>query len=330
MIFNQLNQSLEKTLQSYSRLNDSLASGKRLLAPSDDPNGIARAIDYTLGINANNQFKTNIDAASTSLNVTNTTLTLAEKTLSDIQSLINAASSGQQDPLNSASNAKLAGSFRDMLYDLANTKMTNNQYLFGGFRSDTQPYAAGTYDYQGDSGIVRVPIDSGATLPVNVTGNATFSYTLAAPISQQIGNGNFVHYTPGAGTTVDVEIRDATDTTVLDTFSFSNAIQMTDLLSTAIGSNDTSRMQALIQPFAQVQEQLRTTMADVGTRVFRLDAQSTWLTNNTNSLTNSLSTIVDADPVRTVAQLKQTEVTLQALRDSASRVLSQSLFDFLK
>ena len=331
-IFNQLTQSLDRTLKDYSILNNKLSTGKKILAPSDDPNGTMRSLDYKLRINNNGQYKQNIDFVSTSLNFTNTIMTSVNTALSTITSLVTKNASGPQDAMNQATDSALAGSLKDTLLSLANTKYMN-QYIFSGFASDVKPYDAGTvlpYDYQGDAGVVNVQIDTGATMQANVTGNNAFSYTLAAPKVVKLAGGENVHYTPGAGTAVTVDIYDTTDTTILDTFSFSNVIQMTDVLSTAISTNNTTRIQALVDPFTQYQTQAITVQTDIGTRLSRLDDQTTLLTQGTDAMKSALSNVEDANTLEVIAQLKQTEVTLQALRDSASRVLSQSLFDFLK
>lgn len=187
-----------------------------------------------------------------------------------------------------------------------------------------------SYDYQGDNNNLKIPIDNGATLQSNITGNDAFSYKLGADTVQQLDDGKYVHYTPGAGTTINVEIRDTNDTTVTDTFSFSNVMQMTNLLSSAIGANNTDRVKALIEPFTQMQTQIQATESEVGTRVNRLQNQSSLLTQNNDSEQTALSSATDADTVTLAAELQQTLVTLTALKQSAGQVLSQTLFDFLK
>jgi len=328
IIFNQLTQSLSKTLQNYFAQNQTLASGKRFNAPSDDPAGLSRAMDCQVSITSNNQYRRNIDFAQNSLNFTNSILTSYSGTLSNVISLVS-KNSTVQDPSVRAADSQKAASLRDILNDFANSNI-NDQYLFAGFKTDTLPYAAGTYAYQGDAGVIKIPVDQGALLPVNVTGIEAFSYAQAAPLSLRTTNGNIVHYTPGAGTDINVVINDATDTTQLDTFTFSNVMQMTTLLSAAIGAGNTTRVQALADPFQKMIQQLNVVSTDVSSRVSNFNTRSTLLDQNTNNLQSALSSIQDADPIQTAAQLKQTEVTLQALRDSASRVLSQTLFDFLK
>ena len=329
MIFNQLTQSLDRSLQDYGKLNEQLASGKKILSPSDDAMGLKRAIDYKVRINSTTQYQQNIQFAQNDLNAVNTVMDSYDKFLTSAMALVSQNKSGTLDVNSRAMSAQQASALRDIFMDLGNTKI-NDKYLFAGFKTDTQPYAAGTFDYQGDSGVVQVPIDNGATLASNVTGDNLFSYTLAAATSVQISGGRNVHYTPGTGTTVDVEIRDATDTTVLDAFSFSNVVQMTDTLSTAISANDTTRIEALAEPFHQVQAQMRAAQGDVGSRLSWLEMQSSSLTNSSNTMQNSLASLEQADMVEVAAKLKTTETTLAAVRESASRVMSMSLFDFLK
>jgi flagellar hook-associated protein 3 FlgL len=352
-IFSHLNQALDNTMQDYSKLNDILASNKAIQAPSDNVNGMARALDYKLSISNNNQYSQNIDTATTSLKFTNTVLTSVDDTLLKINDLVTAHLSSVTDTTKIALDSQTATTLRDMLLNLANTKLMN-QYVFSGFKSDTPPYQDPALVYQGDAGKINIPVNKGTSVQTNVTGDDAFSYTigaLGATYTKQISGGLNVHYTQGAGTTIDVEIHDANDNPiysldaggnpVLDAsgnpvldpnynFSFSNVMQMTDLLSSAITANNTNLIQALADPFSKYQTQLQTTQASIGSRLDGLDGQSTMLSNITNSLQDSLSSVEDADTIKVIAMIKQTEVTLQAIRDSASRVLQQSLFDFLK
>jgi hypothetical protein len=58
--------------------------------------------------------------------------------------------------------------------------------------------------------------------------------------------------------------------------------------------------------------------------------QSAMLTGISNSVKDSLDATETADINETAMQLQQTDTALQALRATATKVLSQSLFDFLK
>lgn len=331
-LFNELLSGMQKNQEQNSILSQRLASSKKILAPSDNVIGLARAMDYQVSINDNNQYQTNIDTATNNLNITATVLSSVADLVSQVKHLADSSSSGSTDANIQASNAMQASQLRDQLFSLANDKLGNN-YFFAGFKTDQQPYAAGTYAYQGDAGIVNVQIDKNVTMASNIPGSDAFSYAPPAPYQVQTANGLNVHYTAGAGTTVNVEIRDAADTTVLDTFSFSNVIQMTNLLASAIGSNDTSRIQALADPFDKMLNQSQNMVSVAGERLSSLKNQSTLLTNNSNSLENARAAIQDMDSVdlsATGMQLQQINTTLQALYSTSSKILPQSLFDFLK
>lgn len=333
MIFNQLTQSLSSGLNDYAVLNEKLATNKKLLAPSDNPGGMGRAVDYHIRLSQNEQYTKSIEFASAQLDFASTTLQSAQTTISLAMDLLNKRTgAAAADPTTLTADAQMASALKDTLFDLSNQQY-GGQYIFSGFKSDTQAYAAGTYDYQGDAGLVNVPVSQGTNVAVNVPGSSAFSYTFGvegATYTKTINGGLKAHYTQGAGTAISVDIYDATDTTVLDSFTFTNIMQMTDLLSTSITANDTARIAALADPFSKAQAQMQTSITDVGLRITTATNQSTWLSQNTTSLQSALIPIEDADTMEVVAQLKQMETSLAATRDAASRILSQSLLDFLK
>jgi flagellar hook-associated protein 3 FlgL len=340
IIYDQLLSGLRNFQTTNSELTTRLATQKKILAPSEDVSGTMRAMDYQVSINANSQYKNNIAGATTNLNIASTVLTGVASTLSTLTNLIS-NTSGSTDPVIMASSSQQAAQVRDELYNYSNTK-SGGGYIFSGFQTNQQPYtiqnqAPGivpptAYLYAGDSGALNVPIDRGATMQANVTGNDAFSLSLAAPYQIQIDGGLNVHYTPGAGTSVTVEIRQADDVArpTDDTFTFSNAMDMANIISSALGANDTARIQAMTDPLNKIRDQVNALQADVGTRINALNDQSTQLDQNTNTLKDALSTIQDVDMNETALQLTQTNTALQALYATSSKILPQSLFDFLK
>jgi flagellar hook-associated protein 3 FlgL len=333
-IFDQLNQAMQKTMTDWATANSRIATGKKLLVPSDDVSAVMRAMDYRVSLNDNSQFSRNIDSASNALSFTNTLMTSLNSTVSDIKKVLNSAINASTPALQSTFTQQL-DQYRNMLLDTANTKYVN-QYIFTGFTSSTQPYNAVTHAYQGDVNPFNVQIDKGATVQVNTIGSDVFSYSigaLGATYAMKLSGGQNVHYTQGAGTTINVEIRQADDVQrvgVDDTFSFSNVIQMTDTLSAAVTNNNTLRVEALQDPFNRAQNQLNASQAGVGARLDTLKTQTSRLTDSTATLQDSLSATENADMNTSALQLQMADTTLQALRSTAAKILSQSLLDFLK
>jgi len=329
MVFDQLTNSIQNNLNDYAALNERVATTKKINKPSDDVFGLSRAMDYNLDITANTQYNRNIDEATSQLTYANTVLGTISSTLQSVQQDAISGENGSLDPTTQSTLAQDTTQLKNQLLSLGNSQFSG-RYIFSGFRTNQSAFNTTTYAYQGDTGSINVQIDKGTTLPVNVPGSTAFSYTLKAPEVVQLGGGQYVHYTQGAGNTINVEIRDTNDTTVLDNFSFSNVIQMTDTLSSAISGGNALRVQALIKPFNDALQHVTNVQANVGAWMNRLTDQKSILNDSTTNLQDSLSNVMDDDTAETAAELKQSETVLSALRESSSQVLSNSLLDFLK
>jgi len=329
MIFNQLTRSLQRNMEKMSGLYNQLSSGKKMDKPSDDVIGTMRAMDYKLSINGNGQYRRNADEAVAHLDFTEKVTGSVSNALTRIKELALQGVNGTLNAEDRAAIAKEVAQLRDHLLNLSNSKL-RDRYVFSGFRTDIESFNPVTFDYQGDTGIINVLIDREAVMPINVLGTNLFSYALAAEDVLRLEDGKYIHYIPGAGTTINVEIRDTDNTTVLDSFSFSNFIQMTDILSSALGNNNLLRIKALLRPLDNSLEQVINVQADVGARLNRLDDQMNRLDDSTYNLKALLSNTEDVDIAETTSDISKTETALQALRQSSAQILSQSLLDFIR
>ncbi len=328
MIFDQLTRGMQRQTEDIGRLNEQLVTGKKINKPSDDVLGMRNAMNYKLGLQDLAQFSKNGEQASTTLKFTETTMTVVSDTLSQLGSLAKNGAGNLSDATVRALNAENAKQMRDQLLDMANAKF-GDRYLFSGFKTDTKPYDTATYNYQGDQGTMNVMIDKNASVAINDPGDKVFSAPFSAPTVVQV-KGNFVHYTPGAGTVTNVEIRASDDTTVLDTFSFSNTIQMADLLSSAITAQNSVRIDALSTPFDMAIQNAANIESVNQLRVNRIADQKNLNISATNLLQDFLSKTEDADMTQVATEMKQMQVALTAMQISSSNMLQQSLMDFLK
>ncbi|MBL0011008.1 MAG: flagellar hook-associated protein FlgL [Nitrosomonas sp.] len=117
-----------------------LSTGRRILAPSDDPIAAAQALNITQSASMNKQFSVNRASASSSLR-------LEENVLSEVKNLLDRA----QDLAISAGNAARTDADRkvvatelrsqlETLVGLANSTDENGQYLFSGYQASTKPF----------------------------------------------------------------------------------------------------------------------------------------------------------------------------------------------
>jgi len=353
MIFNQLTRALQSNMEDYAKLNNQLASGKKIEKPSDDVIGMMRALDYRLSINTSEQYKSNIEEANLHLQFTDKVLTSVSDSLLELKELISMGGNAQSLE-NRTFYAQQAGEWRDFLLDLSNTKF-RERYIFSGYQTSQKAFTYNSttyqYDYNGDLGEINILLDTEATLPLNIQGSRSFSFTMNGPLPTQLPDSTPINYTqstdPSTGiTTTTVEIGNAGDPEY-DTFTFSNVMDMANVLSFAFEYKDVDgsdlnadpdiqeemalhRIAALSIPFDDASNQVLNIQAEIGTRQVHLNDQKTRLDSSVLNLTNALSETEDADMDKTITEILKTQTALDALRESASRILSQSLIDFLE
>ncbi len=172
-IFNQLTRAFQRNVNELSDLYNKLSSGRKMDKPSDDVIGTARAMDYKISINDNEQYKRNIDEAESHLSFTETTLSSVSGILTRVRELAIEGANGSQSADSRASIAEEAAALNDQLMSLANTKF-RDRYIFSGFKTSTEAFDS-NFIYQGDTGLINVTIDRNANIAINITGDKAFS-----------------------------------------------------------------------------------------------------------------------------------------------------------
>jgi len=353
MIFSQLARALQKNMEDFSTLNSQLASGKRIQKPSDDVIGMVKSLDYRLSINTTEQYKKNIEEGNFQLQFASDVLGSVSNSVLELKKLISLGGNAQSQE-NRSFYAQQAAKWRDFLLDLSNTKL-RERYIFSGYQTNQEAFTYNSntyqYDYNGDLGEINVLIDREATLPLNIPGSNAFSFTMNGQLPTELPDGTPITYTqatdPLTGiTATTVEIGNAGDPEY-DTFTFSNLMDMANVLSFAFEYKDIDgsdlnadpdvqekialhRIAALSLPLDDGQNQVLNVQAEIGTRQVRLNDQKTRLDSSALNLTNALSETEDADMDKTITEILKTQTALDALREAASRIISESLIDFLK
>jgi flagellar hook-associated protein 3 FlgL len=356
--YNQLARGLKDQMADLTFLSNQMATGKRISKPSDDVAGTVDALGYRISLSSNDQYQRNITRADTVLSFTETTLDQVSKVL---DSLREAVLDGSDSSLSEADRnyySEKAALVRDHLLELSNTSY-EGRYIFSGFQTDQTAYVydavSHLYTYQGDSGQLKVAVDRGMTQTLNFVGSSVdpslataFSYSLSTPQTVTLSDGSTVTYTavpdPGSGVTfIEVDITHPDhpgDPDYEDHFRFSNFMEMTDLIAhawkyqdldgTSLSSSESlRRISAMAVPLEKSEDQVTLIRAELAARQIHLENQEEGLKAGSETLKDALSEIEDADLAETIMALQQVVVTLEALRMSSSRILSQSLFDFL-
>ena len=177
------------------RIQQHVASGRRMLAPSDDPIGSAQALTVAQAKARTTQYSTNVGAATDALAHTENVLGQVSNVLQAVRTHAVAAGG---PALNDSDRRSIATDLRAQLAQLtalANAKDGDGAYMFAGFATATQPFAeaAGGVAYSGDSGQRSLEVSPGRHLPISASGDQVFMRIAN-------GNGTFVAAAAGANT----------------------------------------------------------------------------------------------------------------------------------
>lgn len=182
-----------------SRIQNQVASGKRVNTPADDPIASVHILELERAQSESEQYQKNSDIARGRLN-------LEEQSIADVglvvqrvrELVVQASSTGSLSNSDRQSIAVELASRLEELQDIANRKDGSGEYLFSGFSTLTQPFAvtAGGTVYQGDQGNRLLQIGptqkvadshSGTDVFMSIEGgNGTFS---TAATSTNTGSG---------------------------------------------------------------------------------------------------------------------------------------------
>ena len=145
---------LQNTQQQLQDTQNQLASGRRVLRPSDDPLAAARIQELEANVATLGQYQRNAGLLENRLGLEEQVLASVGNLLQRVRELAVQANNATQTEATRASIAIELRESLDNLIDLANSKDAGGRYLFSGFRQGTQPFAqvGGQVVYQGDQG----------------------------------------------------------------------------------------------------------------------------------------------------------------------------------
>lgn len=208
MIFDAGVSTINRQTASLLHLQQQVASGRRILSPSDDPVAAARALEVTQSRDIVAQFKDNHNNASSALGLEEAQLSSASDLLGRIREL---AVQGGNTALSHSDRLAITFELRarfDEMTGIANASDGSGQYLFSGFMGSTKPFggtvesilSGGEIAYQGDDGQRRLQVSPTRFLEVSDSGNDVF---------KRVRNGNGYFVTNYAATNTGTGIVDA-------------------------------------------------------------------------------------------------------------------------
>lgn len=328
--------SLNVILEAQARLQrtqEELASGKRILSPSDDAVATAQIMQIQSELSRVETFQRNISTARSDLAFTESTVTSIEDVLMRARELAVRANSATMTTQDRAIIADEIDGLREQLLSLSNTKTASGEYLFSGFASSAEAFAdtpdptydaewlelsngvfvdtsyLGSRQYQGDSGERAVNIAPGMTMSTRFNGQSVFGTTVFDAESSEL---------------------DAFEALAL----MSNAIRGSEPsppegLGSALMDDTRELIPDGLEAIDTALDRVSSVRTDIGVKLNRLDDQQ--LLNDTFNvkLQETMSDLEDLDYAKAITEMNLRMVALEAAQQAYTKTQGLSLFNYL-
>ncbi len=309
---------MQRAQTALHQTQQQVASGRKMVVPSDDPVRAARSLELQQSQGVNRQFLENIGYAKDLLSLTDSRLTQMSDTLQYLRDKFVQAGDGA---LAASDRAALASDLRSQLahlVGLANSQDGQGNYLFGGFKNDRPPIAFGNnptpparYYYQGDENVKKMQVEASRQIDANVPGSAAGA--------------------PGGLFDADQSTFVAGPPTQYPLARFFNdlkdAIDAIDPATAggATGHAPSQGIAAVDRFLARVQQYT----AKVGAQLAELDALTDMGKALDADYAQARSRIEDLDYTEALSRLAQQQMVLSAAQQSFVKVSNLSLFQYL-
>lgn len=186
---------LKNNLQNMKKYQEQLSSGKEIKRPSDDPFKVARSMELSSSISANERYKSNIDEGLGWLETTDEALAQINDSLQRIRELVVQGSTDTYDATQRQAIQKEIDQLKEQIMQIGNTAY-DGRYIFGGDKTTNPPFEADSTEssgikYNGSTNGLLREFSQGVTMDIAVTGNKLLDiFSVVSKISNDLGSGN--------------------------------------------------------------------------------------------------------------------------------------------
>ncbi|MDO9279943.1 MAG: flagellar hook-associated protein FlgL [Polaromonas sp.] len=299
-LFDRATQQMGNVQASLAKSQAQLASSKQIVTPSDAPNQAASIQRLQSLMSRQDSYAETLTAVQTRLQGEETALQSVSNLLLRVKDISVQAAS---DTLGATDRHALAiemGGLRDQMVSLANTQDSMGNYLFAGSRVSQPafaPDATGALTYQGDQTRMRVSVGDQRSVQINRSGSDAFVRVVREDAKgEKTGIGFF---------------------------------QALDQLTAAVQNSDRVNMQRGIGEMDALQNGVTLALAQIGTDMNVVDAQTAVLDETRLSLKTTLSSIKDLDYAEAITQMNKQLLALEAAQSSFGKITKLSLFNYI-
>jgi flagellar hook-associated protein 3 FlgL len=283
------------TLESQmDTLTNQVASGKKVLVPSDDPASYARNMQITAEQSQNTQYASNLNSLQANGAYYQTSLNSIGDILTTVKQLAVQMSSSTVDASSRSAAADQVDSYIQQLAAVGNTKV-GDTYIFGGEKANGAAYTldstTNSVTFNGTDNVAKVAVNSSTTVDASISGNTVFTGTVN-------------------GQNVDI---------------FATLQQFGNDLA----NNDTAAVQADLTDIGNCVDLTANNLAYVGTYTKNISSLLTTNTTTGTTLTETSDNLVDVDTAQAYSDYTTLSTAYQAALYVMSKAESLSILNYL-
>ncbi|MEI6565154.1 MAG: flagellin [Verrucomicrobiota bacterium] len=281
------------------------ATGQRIENPSDNPDATRQVLDLKTRLQTQGQYQNNISALSSQASAVYSAIQGVQH-VSNRAGEIAILADGTKSPDELKTYATEVNHLIEQAVQQGNTKF-GDTYLFGGTKSDKPPYVLGhdaegrptNPTYQGNTNSAPTEISEGVSI------------SIAPPAANSSGSG------PRG--------------LLADDRSGADLLKHLVSLRDHLLAGDTAAISSTDRPaLSRDEDNILYHVADHGALTARLEAASTAVTAQNQSVRKSISQQTDADLADTLVQLGSVQTAYQAALQSAAKLMGTSLMDYIR
>ena len=311
MMISQLMKNLNRNLKRIENHQYQLATGKKIVRPSQDPVGITRSLQARTELSKIEQYIKNVEDAKA-------WLVEAETALDEINSLIERAYKLTVDAANDSKTpedrqaiAKEIDQLMKQLLEAANTTYAGRS-VFGGYNTAEKPFEVREIDSQ-----------------MFLLYNGKEIANLSDPDSQPDVNIVLekIEFEVGAGVRMDIS---TPGPEVLGIGNDNLYAVFYGLFQALNDGTDTERISEYIGKLQDQQEHILSQLAEVGGKTNRLDLIKTRLEADEINYTAVKSNVEDVDHEKVIMEFMMAEIVYRSSLSVGARIIQPTLVDFLR
>lgn len=299
IIFDGFMKHINQNRLELSRLQENIASGKKISAASDSPISFKQARNIEKQLRDKEFYQQQISQAKTTAQTAQQSLDEVIDRLIELKGIVvRGGNNAQGTQAYQALAQEVESIQKEMMHSLNSSD--GNAYVFGGTQGDTPPFVFdATLDVDGD--LVHLGgIRYNGTAQVNQT---------------QIEDGVYVN-----STVTGQSIRDAGGIDLFETIH--NSIE-------ALKSGDSTSLSAQLDDYDSLINHITNETATVAFEINKMDFVFERQESLKNTMQSELSSLIDTDFAETFSQIQQSELAFQSAMTVHSSIMNQSLLEYL-